>query len=178
MKIYIDSGHGKDTGAKAELFGTTICERDINQQISSLMTNMLLETNINILSNFAHAKECSLTERIKLINNLKPDLVLSIHCNAHASNAKGFEVWSYPSFKGQLLANRINHSMEKDIDRKNRGIFVSKRLAILRRTICPAVLIECGFMSNKEELKWLLMPENQIKIAQSSCWGIIEYSYK
>ena len=58
---------------------------------------------------------------------------------------------------------------------KSRGTKANRSFHVLKKTKCPAVLIECGFLSNPEELKKLCNPKVQLLIAESISQGIRYY---
>lgn len=159
MRICIDQGHGgKDPGA----IGGGIYEKDINLDVAERLVGLLWTKHETI---YTHGDDTtsSLFDRVSISNAWNSDLFISIHCNsADSTNAHGIETWHY-SQPG--LAQIFQDSLMAEFpDRTNRGI-KKGNLYVLRHTICPAVLVELGFISNLEEREWLLKDNTKTLIA-------------
>ena len=119
-------------------------------------------------------EDMSLKERCEISNSWKADLFISIHCNAsHTPDARGVEVWTWPGNR-LAVAEKIQAQLIKATGFKNRGVKNSGVYYVLRHTKAPALVVECGFMSNKFECQLLFDPEMQKKIAFSIACGIEE----
>ena len=167
MKIIIDSGHGgNDSGA----IGIDLIEKNYNLEIGKLLKNELLKYNCEVLMTRDRDKYVSLSDRTTLSNINKCDLFISIHCNSfNNSSANGFESYSY---KGSGIQNKIHNDIIKNIKIKDRGI-KQKGFYVLKNTNCKAVLLELGFITNKEDSK--ILNDNKTLIAQSICESIVNY---
>jgi len=175
--IMLDPGHsGDDFGA----IYNNINEKDINLIIASLIYSQLSNYNYSVYMTRYMDEYLSLNHRCKIANSINSTLFVSIHHNASKIvSANGFEIIYYTnSNDGKILSNIILNELEKNINLNNRGLKERSNLYVLKNTKMPSCLIECGFMSNKNELKYLLNPENQIKISNSITNGIITYLNK
>ncbi len=133
----------------------------------------------------------------------KGTVFVSIHCNAagqRGSLATGFEVFTMTprgapnshdafltrrSFSGEpghmadhashALATAIQHAMLGRVPLLDRGV-KRARFAVLRRATTPAVLVECGFMSNPRDARLLHSAEWRERLAESIAQGILEYA--
>ena len=174
--LIIDAGHGGiDIGA----IGTNdIKEKNITLAIAKAM----LEINSTILNNqydiymtrYADTL-ISLSHRTKLARALQPDLFLSIHCNhAKNNNATGIEMYIHRGtdmkLKNQKESNRIALSMIDTLTEKlgyrSRGVKTAN-FQVLRETVqtCPTILLELGFLSNKDEADHLKFESNSNALA-------------
>jgi N-acetylmuramoyl-L-alanine amidase len=178
MKICIDPGHSgrPDPGA---IGCTGSRESDLNLTIAKILTEKLAARgDLVILTRILpeQPETDSLANRCFLANTAKVDLFLSIHCNSFTDPAAhGFEVWYYSgSDAGKNLAAKIRDSMSLKIPLYNRGICPSSSLFVLKHTSAPAVLIECGFISNPDDEKYLLAQAGQTAIAAAIVQALCE----
>ncbi len=215
--IVIDPGHGgKDPGGRV-IFGKS--EKQINLEIAKKLYEIFSkDKRFEVKITRDDDVFIPLYERSKFANDVKCDIFISIHSNAHKNRSeKGFEVYflsekatdpwasevadyenaaveyeggvfDYSAAavvlhslarneyinKGGILAGYISKFMEKETPFKNRGI---KQAAfyVLRGTYCPSVLVEVGFMTNKEDKKNLDNSSVQKKVAKAIYNGVCEY---
>jgi len=113
-------------------------------------------------------------ERVTIINDADPDLVVSIHQNSYTdSSVSGAQVFYYSkSEEGERAAGIIHDallSIDKDNRRKAKG---NDTYYLLKHVNAPAVIVECGFLSNQEEAEKLLTEEYQMTVANAIVEGI------
>jgi len=122
-------------------------------------------------------KFVSLNERANFANLSNSDVFISIHCNAATnSNAHGVEVLYFPtSAPGHRLAKIVQGKLATETGLADRGIVGRPHLAVLRLTHMPAVLVECGFISNPTEEALLETEEFQKKCARAIADGILAF---
>lgn len=118
----------------------------------------------------------SLDQRAAIANRKSHFIFVSIHFNGHKNTSyTGIESFYYPgSSSGRRLAGKIQHELGTRIFTRNRGIKAS-RLKVLRITKGPAVLIECGFLSNRWENERCTYPWLREIIAEEIVQGIMAY---
>lgn len=181
--IIIDPGHGgKDPGT---ISGDTY-ESDINLKISKCLEIELAKMGATVIltregnydlstPNAKWRKKSDFDNRIKLINNSKANLYLSIHLN-YLTDTKyyGAQVF-YNNEENKKIANiiqeKLNNTLKNDREIKK----IPTRTYMYSKLSIPGVLIECGFLSNYKEKELLKTPEYQQKIARIITDGIIEY---
>lgn len=180
----LDAGHGglkvgRYTTAPAKMFvfpdGLTIYEGVINRQIAKLVWKKLEELKIDFKIIYHEAEDLSLSLRVKradaIYANDKRAIFLSIHSNA--GGGSGFEIFTSPGqTKSDKVANIFcevyqkwfpSFPFRKDIsdgDADKEGPYY-----VLRKTDCPALLVENLFFDNRNEANYLLSGEGQLKIA-------------
>ena len=162
MKWYLDFGHGgKDSGA---IGPTNLKESDVALKIGMIIKENLENALEKVITTRDNDKYYSLDYRTKKANNENSDYFISIHLNsATNTSAKGCEVWIYnENSKLQTLANNLCNNLATKMNTPNRGIKYSKKLAVLKNTKMPALLIEIDFISNKEVEK-SLRNDNHLK---------------
>ena len=179
IKVFINPGHGgKDSGAVNR--NLDLKEKDIALKLSNALSINLqkrkLETRVFQEGGLVNNKPTTLNDVPKQANLYKADLFVSIHLNAVAPNkAKGVEVLHHSqSQNGKLLANYIQSNLVRDHKFIDRGIKADVRnLLVLKATNMPACLVECGFIDNDEEVKYINSHINEL--ANSIANGIIQY---
>ena len=166
-RIAIDVGHGgNDSGA---IGINSIKEKDVVLDIANaiLWLNNDLDKPLDIYLTRYKDTLISLSDRTKLAKTLKADLFVSLHCN-HSDNldARGVEVY-VSSKQGEyskesvFVGYQIERTLCKVIGYESRGIKFAN-FQVLRETVgnCISVLLELGFLSNKEESDYLLNTTN------------------
>ena len=118
--------------------------------------------------------------RTKKANNENCDYFISIHLNsATNTSAKGCEVWIYnENSKLQTLANNLCNNLATKMNTPNRGIKYSKKLAVLKNTKMPALLIEIDFISNKEVENYLRNDKNLKNISDTISSTLLSFVNK
>lgn len=174
MKIIVDAGHGPDTPGKRSPDGR-LREFHFNSAVAEEVKKRLLLDGHTVIFSHHPDSDVSLSERIRLANRLHVDLFLSIHANAAGTSfneAQGIETFIHPnaSALSKKTADTLQQALIQSLKRKDRGV---KRadFAVLRDTRMPAVLIECGFMTNREELALL-----QSDAYRKRCAGAIAFA--
>ncbi len=184
LTIVIDPGHDGiyDTGTSVGNYN----EGDINLKISQKLKNILDEDyNViltreddNFLGNSNHfVKRDDLNQRIAIINNSKCDLFISIHQNFFPYDAyHGAEVhYNNINSFNKGVAFLLLNSIKMTLNNTTREIKENNDVYILKHISKPGCLIECGFMSNKEELSKLIEDDYQNSMARAIKKGIDTY---
>ena len=171
--IVIDPGHnfGGDDGAYATNNGITYVERDLNMQVAVKLKEKLEAQGYKvIMTRNPSDRETlevteSLTKRVNIANNANADLFVSIHHNSASAAASGVEVYYSSKPKDEVfgggyndsrlstsmnMAASISTALANNTGAINRGA-KDGNLFVIRNTNMPAVLIECGFISNPNE---------------------------
>ncbi len=157
-RILIDVGHGgKDSGA---IGINGIQEKDMVMNIANaiLKLNKELGKPLDIYLTRYKDTLISLSDRIRLAKILKADLFVSLHCNhSDNPNARGIEVYASKkqakySKESVFVGYQIEKMLCTAIGYESRGVKFAN-FQVLRETVgfCPSVLLELGFLSNKDE---------------------------
>ncbi len=175
--IVIDAGHGGIDGGATSCTG--VLERDINLDIAlklndvlhllgyhTVLTRTTQESIATEGNTIASQKISDMKNRLYLVNQIKNPIFISIHQN-YFGNAKyhGAQVFYGNGMESKMLAGVFQASFVQTINpESNRGIKPGSGIYLLEKLNCPAVLIECGFISNYEEERLLREKTYQNKI--------------
>lgn len=221
--VVLDAGHGgKDPGNR----GGGFQEKEIALNIV-MKIGKALEKNPNIKVIYTRDSDVfiPLDQRAKIANDAKADLFISVHCNAHNSQAYGTETFvlglhrnqtnfevakrensvifleedydltyggfdpnSPESYIGMmimqeeyldqsiLLADFVQKKFTNELKRNDRGV-KQAGFIVLHQTYMPSVLIETGFLTNKEEGPYLNSLNGQNKMAEAIVQAVEDYSH-
>lgn len=191
QKIILDAGHGGFDGGAEASDGTK--EKDINLSIA-LKTKYLLEqggfevimtrlsdTGIETDSNqsITKRKVSDMKKRLEIISSNPKAVFVSIHLNKFTtSTAVGAQVFYSPnSESSEILAESLQSRLISQIqpDNTRRIKRADKSIYLMKNAQIPAVIVECGFLSNPSELALLKSEEYQNKTAFSIYCGILDY---
>ncbi|WP_191398541.1 N-acetylmuramoyl-L-alanine amidase [Flavonifractor sp. An306] len=177
--IVIDPGHdGTTLGAVyPDASGTKIYEKDLTLSISNKLKTELEKAGFNVVMTRTGETAGDLYERAALANAVEADLFVSIHINASGTvpTFQGLYTYHHPdSDRGKAFAQAVQSAVCAASGAIDRGI-ASADFVVLRETDMAAVLVECGFMSNVEELERLKTDAYQQKLAEGITQGITNY---
>ena len=185
----IDAGHGGEDGGAVSDDGTT--ESTINLEIAlrfrDLMrffgqnTAMIRSEDISVstpgLTTFRQRKASDLKNRVDFVNSHENAVLISIHQNSLPAvpTVHGAQVFYNAENGADELAERIQDVLNSTINPKNEKNTrkIPDSIYLMKHSNAPAVLIECGFLSNASETKRLKLPSHQLKIAVSILSGIL-----
>jgi len=170
MKICIDAGHGgKDSGATVAM----LQEKDFNLIVASNVYAQLMQDN-DVIMTRTDDKYVGLSERCNIANDFEAELFVSIHANAaSAEAAKGFEVFCISQTGSKYAESVLKYLVGAFPKKVNRGVKFG-RFTVLMKTKMPAILIECGFMTNPAGLHYLKDERSEIMVATAITQGILK----
>ena len=188
VKIVLDAGHGGIDGGVSGV-NTNVKESDLNLKIVKALKRQLenagmqavltRENEDGLYGNAAYGslKRKDMERRRDIINEAKPDLVVSIHLNKFSSSSRrGAQVfYKKGSEKGKMLADCIQNSFNSMEEATRSYSALTGDYYILNCTEYPSVIAECGFLSNPEDEKLLLTEEYREKVAYAVFKGIVNY---
>ncbi len=179
--VVLDAGHGGEDGGAVSASG--IYEKDVNLAIARSLEQLLTANGISVVMTRTEdvllydrnvdfrgrKKALDLAARRKIAEETENAVFVSIHMNAYPKQKySGLQVWySKNSPLSQTLAQSIQslaaEQLQPENDRKIKP--ATSSIYLLHRLECPAVLVECGFLSNPEEAKQLGTKEYQDQLA-------------
>lgn len=185
MKIIIDAGHGNNTPGKRAP-DDSMREFHFNSAVARYL-DVELKAYKNIQTQFPHdptgARDVPLKERTDKANNWKADVYISIHPNAFAGQwhtGGGIETYIYTANprEARSLAEKVQHELVVTSGLRNRGVKTAD-FHVLRESNMTAILVECGFMDNQNELELLKSDAYRRKCAVAiAVWIAKQYGLK
>ena len=179
--VVIDAGHGgADGGAVGN--NTGVLEAGLNLSVARMIENLLRANHVNVIMTrtdenaLAPDKAKDMQQRKVILNGEGVDLAVSIHMNhfTDSSISGAMAYYMAGSGEGQKIAQQVIDSV-CDAIAKNRRLANPGDYFVLRECSCPAVLVECGFLSNAEDEKLLQDSDYQKKLAEAIVKGILKY---
>ncbi|OUM96730.1 MAG: hypothetical protein A9Z00_03880 [Thermobacillus sp. ZCTH02-B1] len=173
FKVVIDAGHGgKDPGAPSV---NGRYEKEFNLAVA-LKVYKLLEQDELVTPYLTRSEDVfvDLYERARYANRIGADLFISIHANRITkSSVTGVETY-YNRPESKTLADVMHRRLLKATGLADRSVRTAN-FVVIRETTMPAVLLECGYLSNANDAKLLFTESVQDRIAAEIVAGIKEY---
>ncbi|MDY5845474.1 MAG: N-acetylmuramoyl-L-alanine amidase [Bariatricus sp.] len=184
-EVILDAGHGGDDPGKIGV--NKVKEKDLNLQITikvkaylekeNVTVKLTRETDEGLEPQGAQNKKIEdMKARVKMINEVQPTIVVSIHQNSYQTeDVKGAQVFYYGhSEKGEKMAKILQEAIREVDSENHRQAKANESYYLLKRTEVPTIIVECGFLSNWEEAGKLADEDYQNQIAQAIGKGILE----
>jgi len=174
--IFIDPGHGDVAGASGYLNGVLYRE-----EVLALDISLHLRRYLEALGAAVHMSHDVLSNavnfRYRNVNYGSPDMFISIHLNAALNtSANGIEIlYKHNSPDSRDIASHVLDSILENTSLASRSnpLVPRNNLDVLNRSMAPAILVEAGFMSNQNDLRYVVNNTNDI--AAAIALGILGY---
>jgi len=181
--IVIDAGHGgKDSGSSSKK--DDYSEKELALDTAKMVNDYLLEMGYKTVMTRHDDTYLQLFDRIGIANDHEANLFVSIHYNHSAApSAHGIEIFYHKSeytdrhIASKKLGDRVIDQVVQQTGAKARGVKTSN-FAVVRFTTMPAILVEVGFLSNKEERAKIKDPQYRRTVAMAIARGIDSYLYE
>lgn len=181
--IALSDGHGDfgvTPGKRSPKFedGTLMYENAFNKMVVKYLKEELERNNFKTVLVAPTDADTSLHDRVAKADAEKVDLYLSVHANASGdkwSNARGIETFVFIGSKDSERIGAIIHkNLMKGTKMLDRGVKSGNHLYEIRKPKAPSVLVECGFMTNEEEVKLLMSDLYRRECAKELAMGVCE----
>lgn len=189
--LVIDPGHGGADGGAVSVRGCP--ESKINLSISLKMSALAeLTATPHVLTRdseeidyppeattIAKMKVFDQKRRVELIGGTSNAVLISVHQNNYPSGKpRGPQAFFGKSASSPELAALVQESLNNALYPGNRRVAaaISERIYLFKNVECPAVLAECGFLSNKEEAELLENEGHQLKVALALMSAYFKYT--
>lgn len=189
--IVVDAGHGGEDGGAVGVNG--LVEKDINLAIALALAENLKANNFQVilvrdgdysvgdqsLSTVAERKRSDTKNRVRLVEETGECLLVSIHQNQFSqSQYNGAQMFYSPNNPesaqlAECIRESVVSSLQPDNTRQNKE--AGEEIYLLTHCQVPAVLVECGFLSNPEEATLLSQEAYQQDMAAAIYNGIVSF---
>lgn len=184
--VVIDAGHGGiDGGASGS---TGVEESEINLDIAKKLKDVLIKHGFNVVLTRADMgglyglptkgfKLRDLKSRVEIAEKANADILISIHLNKYAdSSRRGAQVFfEQGDERSKELADDIQSRLNLADKADRSWVALKGDYYILNETTMPAVICECGFLSNAEDEALLLTDEHRTALADAIFMGVVDY---
>lgn len=189
--VLVNSPHGGFDGGATAADGTV--EKDINLTISKKICELLRFNGYNVIMTrdsdtgteddetqaIAKRKKSDLSNRLQLMKDNPDAVFVSVHLNKFTTSAaNGAQVFYTKNYSQAYdLANSIQTSIKTFLQPENTRVVKqgTNSTYLLKNAAVPAVIVECGFLSNKQELERLKDDKYQSQMAFAIVSGIIDF---
>ncbi len=187
--IVIDAGHGGEDGGAVV---GEVLEKEINLAVSRDLADYLTLCGFEVkmtrqtddsLSNegadIRARKVNDMKRRLEIYNSSPRNIIIGIHQNKFSdASSHGAQIFYSPNTEGsaslaESIRGAIISSLQPDNSRECKA--AGKEIYLLKNAEYPAVLVECGFLSNRGEREKLLSEEYRRQLAAAIATGLLNY---
>lgn len=190
--LILDAGHGGVDGGAVSANG--IVESELNLEITKRLALLMVFCGQRIAltridssdlasddaATIREKKASDLKNRVAAINSIPNATLISIHQNSIQGHplVHGAQAFFNKQLGGEQLASVIQTQLNRvrNIDNEKLSKKIDDSIYLMNQVNCPAVLVECGFLSNSDEAKELCTPDCQIQLALAIAAGYLTYT--
>ena len=180
LTVVVDAGHGGADGGAGGNAG--VPEAGLNLAVAQEVERLFTARGVNVLMTrrdenaLGETKQQDMANRKVLLADERADIVVSIHMNKFEDSAVRGAMAYYMkgSAEGEALAQSVIDSVCDAIGQKRRAANPGDYF-VIRECAVPAVLVECGFLSNAGDEKRLQDAAHQQALADAICAGVLAY---
>lgn len=187
--LVIDAGHGGEDGGAVSTTAPSVSESGLNLavalRVESLMallgqeTRMTRREDVSVHSEDAaglrEKKVSDIHNRTTLVNETENAVLLSIHQNSLPSSpvTRGAQVFWNSGEGARELAQSVQDTLNLTINPGNekKTKKIPDPIYLMNHITAPGILVECGFLSNREETARLCRPDYQLRLATAITAG-------
>lgn len=167
--VVIDAGHGGKDGGSV---WNGLIEKKLCLDVAKRVETGLKSRGIKTVMIRRTDTFVELEQRARLANRVPSSVFISIHFNGSRTTLiSGGEAY-YRSLRGKVIAAAISRAIKSRVTGGSRGIFYGS-YKVLRETQMPAVLVECGYISNRREAARCADPAHRQKVADAIVSGLL-----
>ena len=168
--VVIDAGHGGDD--RGAISSSGLAEKDITLSIVKKIAALNSNDHIKILLSRDNDQFISVKDRVEYAKTNRANMFISFHLNAAPINEKGYKngisVLIDKKNKNMLLASALINELKKSYKTEDKiGTRVNGGIWVLDENICPAALVECGYITNPADEAFIINNINQEKVEKN-----------
>lgn len=168
--VIVDAGHGgHNRGARAY---RGQYEKDLTLDTANRLANILRKRGFRVIMTRSSDQFVSLDRRVNISNASRDSIFVSVHYNwVRYPSGRGTETFYYSERSRRLAAN-VQAELARSYNTPNRGV-KRRGFYVLRKNSRPAILVECGFISNPSDNAFIQTASGRQKIAEAIAQGIV-----
>ncbi|MEY2536697.1 MAG: N-acetylmuramoyl-L-alanine amidase [Verrucomicrobiota bacterium] len=167
--IVIDAGHGGFD--KGGIPGQRVAEKVVTLDVALRLRTVLQASGYRVVMTRDSDVFVPLPTRVAIANSYRDAIFVCIHFNsAKRAGANGIETYFY-SRESLALASAIHYNVARGAPSPNRGVR-RRGYYVLRKTRIPAILVECGFLTNPTEAQYAQSAAYRQKLAEEIASGV------
>jgi N-acetylmuramoyl-L-alanine amidase len=172
--VVVDAGHGgRDSGAYRR---SGPPEKVVTLDVATRLSRKLRDSQLSVIMTRTGDVFIPLDTRVDIENSTPNSIFVSIHFNdSRRRGVKGFETY-YHSPYGAELAQNIQSKLCSLKGAVDRGVHTAD-FRVVRKALYPAVLVECGYLSNRSEGREVRNGEYRELLADKIAQAIVEQRY-
>lgn len=172
--VVVDAGHGGNDNGAFRRFGGA--EKNATLDVATRLARKLQESQFRTVMTRSTDVFIPLDERAAISNRQNNAVFVSVHFNDSGRRGiRGFETY-YNSPVSYPLAQRIQQRLLTIPGATNRGVKTAN-FRVLRKAMYPAVLVECGFLSNRKEGAGARSADYRDELADKIAEAIVDMRY-
>lgn len=175
ITVVIDPGHGGNSIGTA---GGNIAEKTMTLLYSQQLRDKLVQMGAKVVMTRETDVNPSLLQRVQIARAANADLFVSIHMNgATSASAKGHSLhyfYEYSQPLAKVFYEKMNEVYASYKSPSTRG-YKWDPFYVTRNHNLPSILVECGFMTNAEDLERIISPAFQDKLTTAMAQAVLEY---
>ncbi len=187
--VILDAGHGGEDGGASSAEG--LLEKDLNLALALTMRDILAANGVNVILTRdtdtllydrnvdfqGRKKMLDMAARLKIANDTPNAIFVSLHMNTYPlPSCQGVQVWYSENNDTSFELAKTIHSTTQELLQPENDRPVKRSgssIYLLHHLECPAVLVECGFLSSPEEAARLADESYRQQLALTLCMGIL-----
>src|SRR5438552_1686248 len=172
--VVVDAGHGgRDSGAYRR---SGPPEKVVTLDVATRLSRKLRDSQLNVVMTRTNDVFIPLDTRVDIENSTPNSIFVSIHFNdSRRRGVKGFETYYHSAYAAELAQNIQNRLCSLN-GAVNRGVHTAD-FRVVRKALYPAVLVECGYLSNRSEGREARNGEYRELLADKIAQAIVEQRY-
>ena len=174
--VVVDPGHGGPDPGAIGIGG--LREKDIVLAIGLETAAALQNLGLRAILTRSDDRDLDLPPRVQIAEQANADLFVSIHCNSAGLSlpqVNGLETYHYPgSTTGASFARTVHNQLIRSLAPEDRGVREAN-FHVLRETSMPAILVETGFITGRQDAANLSNASYRRQVAQAIAQGVLAY---
>lgn len=171
--VVIDAGHGG--GDRGGIPRQRVAEKEWTLKTALRLSGELKQRGFDVVMTRTSDEFISLSERCRIANSRKDAIFVSVHYDAYRREAADGVTTYYTGSRSEKLAQLVHKRVVGAVKPETNRGYKRARFYVLRNTLCPAVLVEGGFLTNGRESRKIQTAEYQQALAAAIADGVAEY---